>query len=432
MPLRALLHHCIGRLRRRRDVAAHAAWLARNPVPTPPGSDLTVSVLTPVHHPDPRHLSAAIASVLAQSHPHWQLVLALDGPAPAAVEAVVARAAAHPAVTVLRLDHQGVAGATNAALAAAIGQAVVFLDHDDLLHPDALGHLAAAFDAPATQAVYADEDIIDAGGLRAEPAFKTRFDGERLLAQNYVNHPFAVRADLLRELGGIREGFEGSQDHDLVLRVAEAAGSGGIVHLPLILYHWRLFPGGRTLSQRAPDRAAEARRRAVTEHLQRLGLKAEVSEGPGGFNRVIWPHDPRRRTHLITEGEAAAMNQAGTVDADVLVFLPAGHTLVGDDSLPELVSLAIRPDVGAVGPRRQNPDNPLADTPGPQWIMRLAREVEGLEKACLVVERRKFAMVGGFDPAAADPFADLCRRLADSGWRTLWTPFAQVAGPETP
>lgn len=403
--------------------SAYRAWIARNepyPAPERPPTAM-VSVLTPVYHPDPAHLQAAIGSVLAQTYPRWELILVEDGPGPPLVEEVLERAAEHPQVRFLRLPvRAGVAAATNAALEAAAGEVVLFLDHDDLLSPDALLQIAAVFEDPSAEAVYSDEDTVDQNGVRSAPVFKTCFDPERLLAQNYVNHAFAVRTALARRVGGLRDGFDGAQDHEFVLRITRHAPRSAVRHLPQVLYHWRIFPGGRTLSQRAPLQATAARQRAVAEHLALQGRQARLSPGYRGYNRAHWAAPaplPRVRAIIPTRdrpdllaGCVAGLLHGtnydrleitvvdnGSVRQDTLALLDQlrrqgvrvmridapfnypelnnaaaegfgdGFLLFLNDDvlvtepewLRELASLAAREEVGAVGPKLLYPDGRL-------------------------------------------------------------------------
>ena len=283
------------------SVAGYKAWIQANE----PGSDElkqiaawaastpglpSIAVLMPVHDPRLEHLQAAIDSVRGQAYAAWTLCIADDGSRSPEVVRVLREAAADPRVRLVsHAEALGVAAATNAALAMAEAEVALFLDHDDVLAPHALALIGHAFAThPHAVAVYSDEDTLDAHGRRSEPRFKPDFDAERLLAQNYVNHAFAVRTELLRRLGGLRAGFEGAQDHDLVMRVTDG-GEGAILHLPHVLYHWRIYPGGGSLSQSARPGIDEARRRLVAEHLQRSGAPAALVQDGRGRVGVIRP-----------------------------------------------------------------------------------------------------------------------------------------------
>ncbi|MFJ7441115.1 glycosyltransferase family 2 protein [Methylorubrum thiocyanatum] len=249
-----------------------------------------ISVLMPVHDPDPRVLEAAIRSVRGQLYPAWELCIADDASTDPRIPRLIARhAAEEPRIRTVRRPENGhIARATNDALGLAGGTYAAFLDHDDLLSENALFEVARAVRADQELAlIYSDEDKVDRRGRRFEPHFKSGYDRELLWAQNYVNHLCVVRTDALRRLGGLRPGFEGSQDHDLLLRLTEGLDASRVRHIPKVLYHWRAAAGSGTFSDRALARAEEARLRALTEIAARKGARAE--RGPEGFNRLVRP-----------------------------------------------------------------------------------------------------------------------------------------------
>src|SRR6202008_3549566 len=124
------------------------------------------------------------------------------------------------------------------AAALATGDFLLFLHHDDALEPDALAELALAIaERPVAGLAYPATDKPDDEGHRYDPAFKPDWSPELLLSYMYCGQPLAIRRSLFEQLGGMREGFEGSQDHDLALRASERARH--VVHVPKVLYHWR-------------------------------------------------------------------------------------------------------------------------------------------------------------------------------------------------
>jgi glycosyltransferase involved in cell wall biosynthesis len=256
------------------DRAAIAARIPRLP-PT------TISVVMPVFNPREPWLRAAIASVETQLWPHWELCIADDASTAPHVARVLAEAAADPRVKIVRRATNGnISAASNSALALATGKFVALLDHDDLLPDHALYRVAEEIAAhPDADLIYSDEDQLDAAGRRCEPAFKPDFDFDLLRARNFVSHLGVYRRALLLELGGMREGFEGSQDHDLALRVAERASPARIRHIPAVLYHWRQA-GAASFSERWLARCADASRQAVADHLARTGVVAEARRHP--------------------------------------------------------------------------------------------------------------------------------------------------------
>ncbi|WP_022881567.1 glycosyltransferase family 2 protein [Gryllotalpicola ginsengisoli] len=238
------------------------------------------SVLVPVFNPPIEFLDEAIASVLRQSWGDWQLVLADDASTDPGVGDVLRRAAAADSrVTVVTLpENGGIVAASNAALEAATGEFVVLLDHDDALSAVALVRIAQELERhPEADYLYSDEDKLDERGEFVDPFFKPDWSPERMRNQMYTGHVSVLRTALVRELGGFRPGFDGAQDHDLVLRVTERARS--IRHIPEILYHWRVHRSSTASSAEAKPYAWDAQVRAVAEHLQRTGRSGTAERG---------------------------------------------------------------------------------------------------------------------------------------------------------
>ncbi|MGH8189970.1 MAG: glycosyltransferase family 2 protein, partial [Rhodanobacteraceae bacterium] len=144
---------------------------------------------------------------------------------------------------------------------------------------------------PKLSLVYSDEDKLDADGRRFDPNFKPDWNPDLLRSQNYICHLTAIRTALARDVGGFRQGFEGSQDHDLILRCSEQIDARQIGHIPEILYHWRAIEGSAAAGRGAKGYAAAAGARAVAEHLARTQTAATVvnADRPPGLYRVRWP-----------------------------------------------------------------------------------------------------------------------------------------------
>ena len=117
---------------------------------------------------------------------------------------------------------------------------VALLDHDDELAPTALYYVALALqNTPALQIIYSDEDKLDRQSRRSDPYFKSDWNPQLFLGQNFISHLGVYRTELVRQVGGFRVGFEGSQDYDLTLRCLEQITPAQIQHIPRVLYHWR-------------------------------------------------------------------------------------------------------------------------------------------------------------------------------------------------
>ena len=241
-----------------------------------------ISIIMPVYNVESRWLEAAIRSVTQQIYPNWELCIADDGSTRPETLATL-RQIDHPRCKVKFLDrNQGIAGASNAALALATGDYLAFLDHDDELTVDALYHVVKAINEYDPDLIYSDEDKLSLEDYHLEPHFKPDYSPDLLLSTNYICHLSVYRKALLDQVaeGGsyVREGFEGSQDYDLVLRAVDRTDR--IYHIPRILYHWRMIPGSTAARYDSKDHAWEAGRRAVEDALRRRGIAGAALPGP--------------------------------------------------------------------------------------------------------------------------------------------------------
>ncbi|HTX01728.1 MAG TPA: glycosyltransferase, partial [Acidimicrobiales bacterium] len=238
-----------------------------------------VAVLVPVFKTPLWALERAVGSVLAQTTPDWELCLCDDGSDDEALSAYLGSLPAldrRIKVTALA-ENGGLSRATNAALALASAPYVAFLDHDDELAPQALASIAASLAGhPEGDMWYSDEDKIDLEGERFDPLFKPAWSPDLLLSFAYTCHLTVIRRALVVELGGLRPEFDGSQDYDLALRVSERARE--IVHVPEVLYHWRILPGSAATGAEAKPWAFEAGRRAIEDAMERRGEPSEVTQ----------------------------------------------------------------------------------------------------------------------------------------------------------
>lgn len=252
------------------------------------------SVVVPVYNTEPKLLAAMIDSVRAQSYQKWELCLADDGSTDLRVHKTLRKYAAKDSriKVVSRPQNGHISAASNSAIELAKGDFIVLVDHDDLIDPDALLLVAKEIhDRPEVMILFTDEDKVSVDGRRNNPYFKPDWDRLLICANNYVCHLGVYKTELVRKVGGFRLGFEGSQDHDLLLRCSEHVSDEQIVHIPKVLYSWRASPGSVAASSDAKPYANDAGRRAVAEHLQRMtGQTIQVDGGPfPNTYRPIWP-----------------------------------------------------------------------------------------------------------------------------------------------
>ncbi|MCZ2340525.1 MAG: glycosyltransferase family 2 protein [Bacteroidales bacterium] len=255
-----------------RDLAAQREHRFSRPV--------KLSIVVPVYNPPLPFLEAMIQSVLDQTYGHWELCLA-DASTQAEVAPILARyAAADARVRVQTLtENRGIAGNSNAALDMATGDFIALLDHDDTLAPFALYEVVSAINQhPEVSFFYSDEDKLDTIGERVEPNFKPDWSPETLRSRNYICHLTVLRRSLVESIGGFRAGFDGAQDYDLVLRASEQVPH--IVHIPQVLYHWRMHAQSTAANKGSKNYAYDNGKKALTEHFARLGVDASVHDGP--------------------------------------------------------------------------------------------------------------------------------------------------------
>jgi GT2 family glycosyltransferase len=421
-----------------------------------------------------------------------------------------------PRIKIVYRPRRGhISAASNSALELATGELVAFLDHDDELAGHALYMVAAEIAAhPTAEVIYSDEDKLTERGERVDPYFKPDWDPDLFLAQNLVTHLCVCRTARVREVGGFRTGFEGAQDWDLVMRIVERVASDDVRHIPHVLYHWRAVSGSTALAIGEKSYATGAQHRTLATHFARrretvdilpvVGLCWRIryplpAEPPlvsvviptrdqpallrraiaGLRERTVYPRleivvvdnqsvDPAARAYLaelaaepdvrVVHYDApfnfAAMNNLGAEHArgEVLTLLNNDVEPITPGWLEEMVTQALRPDVGAVGAMLYYPDDTIQHAGvilglGTSGIAAhayshrprghvgqigralLAQTLSAVTAACLVIRRDVFRAVGGFDEeqfAIAYNDVDLCLRLRAKGYRTVWTPYAEL------
>ena len=261
-----------------------------------------VSILLPVYNTDEIWLRKCLDSVLGQLYPHWELCIADDASPAKHVRRILEkyRARDKRIRVVFREANGHISAASNSALALASGEYVALLDHDDELTPDALYEIASLINRePEADMIYSDEDKIDTRGKRHSPFFKPDWSPDTFLSLMYTCHLGVYRTALVRRIGGFREGFEGSQDYDLVLRLTEQTEKIG--HIPKVLYHWRSIPASSAANFQVKEYAQDAGLRAIREAVQRRGEEADAEPiaGMSGRYRVKYRLRGRPQVSIV-------------------------------------------------------------------------------------------------------------------------------------
>lgn len=252
-----------------------------------------IAVVTPVWNPNPDFLRQALESVGRQTYSNWRLCVADDASTNSEIRPLLESfAAKYKRVKLIFREENGhICRATNSALEMVESPFVAFLDHDDLLAPEALAEVAKkVVEKPELGFIYSDDDRINEYNVRRNPVFKPDFDRDLF----FTGHLSVYRTELIRRVGGLRIGLEGSQDQDLRLRVTEIIDEARIAHIPRILYHWRVHEGSTAGSLAAKPYVIEANRKVYLETATRTGRKAELAEKPErGVYRLLYY--PRKR-----------------------------------------------------------------------------------------------------------------------------------------
>jgi O-antigen biosynthesis protein len=238
-----------------------------------------ISVLMPTYNPKIDWLVEAIESVRKQIYPNWEMCIADDASSNAGVRDILQQyAKLDPRIkVVLRPENGHISAASNSALELVTGTWVALLDHDDLLPDHALFWVAQTINAhPDARLIYSDEEKINEQGRRFDPYFKCDWNPDLFYSHNMFSHLGVYQTALIRQLGGFREGFEGSQDYDLALRCIEQIKPSQIIHIPRVLYQWRMHAESTAQSAGAKPYAMLAGERAINEHFERTGVKGSV------------------------------------------------------------------------------------------------------------------------------------------------------------
>jgi glycosyltransferase involved in cell wall biosynthesis len=402
--------------------------------------------------------------------------------------------------------------ASNTALEIATGEFIVLVDHDDEIPPHTLYMVALEINRnPDVNIIYSDEDKIDENGNRFDPYFKPDFNYLLFLGQNMISHLGVYRTSLVKKVGGFRKGFEGAQDWDLALRIVEIVPEYTIRHIPFILYHWRVWERSTASGIQTKPYVREAQYKAVNEHLKRRNIEADLLDVNGVFWRVkflLKNHSKKVSIIIPTKNRLELLSRCiesilektsyknfeivivdnGSDDnetleylnkiskhtqinvlrydipfnyskinnyavrfatGELLLFLNNDTEVINNDWLEELVSHAIRKEVGAVGAMLYYPNNTIQHAGvilgiggvaghayrhfpkghpgqvGRAWLPQYLSVVTG---ACLMTRKEIFQEVGGFDEKFEVAFndVDLCIRIREKGYKIVWTPYAEL------
>ena len=258
----------------------HFADLSSKPV---------ISVIVPVFDPEPRYLNNCIRSVLYQTYPHWELCLVDDCSTDDRIREILeAWSAIDPRIRVFyHQRNQGISAATQTGAEQAAGDYLGFLDNDDELTFACLAEVIHQLNTAGGEVFYTDEALIGEDGTRLSTFLKPQFNEALLYSHNYITHFVVVSRARFIDAGGFTSTFDGAQDFDLMLRLAELGAD--FQHIPKILYHWRAIGTSTSIAHEQKPHAHEAGKKALSEYFRRCQKNAEIKDGPVNFHYRVQP-----------------------------------------------------------------------------------------------------------------------------------------------
>ena len=388
----------------------------------------TISILTPLYNTPENYLQEFLDSFVNQTAPNGQLCLAdaSDDAHPEVERVVREYQRKNQRIVYKKVENKGIAANTNAAETLATGEYLALADHDDVLAPHAMYAMGKAVlqlreKGEPDSFLYSDEALFTKDIKKPMVGhFKPDYAPDYLLCCNYICHLAVFKRALYEQLGGERPECDGSQDHDLFLRLIEQ--TGGAAHLPQVLYYWRVHAGSTSGGTDAKPYVAAAAKKALADHLSRTGRTGTVEDGlfPSTY-RVKWDieGDPKvsilipNKDHtddlekclysiwsktewdnfevIVIENNStdpatfayyetlpsrfadcrvvyykgafsfSAINNFGATfaEGEHLLLLNNDIEVLSSDFLRELLSYSQRPDVGAVGAKLYYPDDTI-------------------------------------------------------------------------
>jgi len=472
-----------------------------------------ISIVLPVCNASAVWLLETLGSVVNQIYPNWELCIAYDSHADSATRAILERYVSedHRIKTTFREENGRIAAAKNSALTLATGEWTAFLGPADLLAESALFWIVDAINRmPNIAMIYSDEDKINARGVRFDPYFKCDWNPDLFYSHNMFSNLGIYPSSLIKKIGGFRIDLDDSEDYDLTLRCTEFIRPNQIHHIPRVLFHWRVHGESTGTAKAARFCAGPGGLKALNEHLLRLGVNAKADSTQYGYRvRYCLPESPPLVSLIIPTRNGLSLLRKcvesiilrtdyrpfeilivdnGSDDPETLHYMKglgskegvrvirddrpfnysalnnaavklSGGEVIGlinndievinSDWLSEMVSHALRPEVGAVGARLWYPDDTLQhggvvlgrgsawhahryiarNDPGYMSRASYIQSLSAVTGACLVIRKSVYEELGGLnetDLTVAFNDVDFCMRAIKAHYRNIWTPYADL------
>ena len=469
------------------------------------------SIVVPLYKTQEKYLKELLESIKGQTYSNWELCLSdgsgLDSPLKEVLKELEYSDSRIKVIS--SKEPLKIAENTNAAIEIATGDYIVFADHDDILSIDALYECAKCINEnPKVDMIYSDEDKVSMDGQTYfEPHFKPDLNMDLLCSVNYFCHLVVVKRQLLEQAGKLNGEYNGAQDYDFVLRCVE--NTDAVYHIPKILYHWRAHMDSTAENPESKRYAFEAGRRAIQKHYERIGLKdayVEETAYPGTYRTRYKYADKPKVSIIIDEitkkellgktlqsikandypdyeviivdctekkeiekfvekyqdkrirvkrGEkiwtaAKRKNEgAGCAEGEYLIFLAGNAEYADKEGISELVSVAMRSDVGVVGTRSYYKNGTVEHagcvigmngTAGSLFEHTLRGEngyfshivtqmqYSAVAGAGMMVKKDIFEKVNGFDEDYKGELGkvDLCLKIRNKHMSVVYNPYVKV------
>ena len=469
------------------------------------------SIVVPLYKTQEKYLKELVESIKGQTYSNWELCLS-DGSGGDSPLKEILKELEHSDSRIKVISSKEslqIAENTNAAIDIATGDYIVFADHDDILSVDALYECTKCINEnQEVDMIYSDEDKVSMDGQTYfEPHFKPDLNMDLLCSVNYFCHLVVVKRQLLEQAGKLNGEYNGAQDYDFVLRCVE--NTDAVYHIPKILYHWRAHMDSTAENPESKRYAFEAGRRAIQKHYERIGLKdayVEETAYPGTYRTRYKYADKPKVSIIIDEitkkellgktlqsikandypdyeviivdctekkeiekfvekyqdkrirvkrGEkiwtaAKRKNEgAGCAEGEYLIFLAGNAEYADKEGISELVSVAMRSDVGVVGTRSYYKNGTVEHagcvigmngTAGSLFEYTLRGEngyfshivtqmqYSAVAGACMMVKKDIFEKVNGFDEDYKGELGkvDLCLKIRNKHMSVVYNPYVKV------
>ena len=469
------------------------------------------SIVVPLYKTQEKYLKELVESIKGQTYSNWELCLS-DGSGGDSPLKEILKELEHSDSRIKVISSKEslqIAENTNAAIDIATGDYIVFADHDDILSVDALYECTKCINEnQEVDMIYSDEDKVSMDGQTYfEPHFKPDLNMDLLCSVNYFCHLVVVKRQLLEQAGKLNGEYNGAQDYDFVLRCVE--NTDAVYHIPKILYHWRAHMDSTAENPESKRYAFEAGRRAIQKHYERIGLKdayVEETAYPGTYRtRYKYADKPKvsiiideitkkellgktlqsikandypdyeviivdctekkeiekfvekyqdkrirvKRGEKIWTASKRKNEGAGCAEGEYLIFLAGNAEYADKEGISELVSVAMRSDVGVVGTRSYYKNGTVEHagcvigmngTAGSLFEHTLRGEngyfshivtqmqYSAVAGACMMVKKDIFEKVNGFDEDYKGELGkvDLCLKIRNKHMSVVYNPYVKV------